>query len=251
MSNLNKYKAIQGEFPRQYEISQWTEEKFLLLFGMVLYLIVKSKNDKDTITINDLSWKAAEEKWLDGTHPFEEEMMYRIGHFTTDPDFNARKCFYKFRGLITNVGNYLKKNPAAVTADMKVVIESTERLSWITKHYKEIETKIGATTIVPDTTNTIDPQERLFTPKPGNPEIRLKEATLELVSVAETLLNSINKKDLKELPVKDKLNMIMKIMDTVPGMFKNKTGNTTFQKINIFQAGREDLEKGLLEASEK
>ena len=251
MSILNKYQAIQGEIPRQYDISNWTEKQFLLLFGMVKYLIVTSKTGKDTITINNVSWHAAEEKYLDGQHPFEEEMMYRIGHFTSDPAFHGRKCFFKFRTLITMVGNYLKKNPAAITEDMAVVINSTERLSWITKHYKEIQTKIGGTAVVPDTRNTTDASEILPTAAPKNLEVRFLEAKLTLINTLEIMLGSINKKDLKDLPTKDKLTLGLKILDELQNASKSKNISTTFNKINVYQSGREDLERGLLEASEK
>ena len=80
------------------------------------------------------------------------------------------------------------------------------------------------------------------------PEQAYHEAMLKISNVANELLESISKQDIKKLPVKDKItlaNTLLQTMSRVQG--GQKPNMQVFKQLVINQAGRQELESAMLE----
>jgi hypothetical protein len=237
----NKYRAIVGQLPKHFELADWPEQKFLDYFDIVNFL-----TEGDKIKVTNEKIEELERRGLDGTPTFLTELLWRIGHFRSDPDFTNRKWYFKFLSCNMQIGNYLKKHPALVTQAIREKIEINPRVTWMLEHYKVAPTNIGAEIIVPSTINDTNPLKREFSPKPKDPRVLMMESALKLADAASILTQSLTRSELRAMETKEKFKSLRDIF-TILNSFKEQPTTTIFQTIKTHQAGRDELEAAILD----
>ena len=242
---LHKFRAVQGSLPRMSELYDWDERKTLAFLNWASSFLTE---DRSRFVFTKETIENAEKK-LDGPTCPEQEFLYRINLFTTDLDATPRKFFYKFNTFLRNVLNYLKQNPAYLTDEMKVIMESTPRMSWALSHFKTTETKTGQEVTVRDTQDLT--QIKRQTVKQDTPEVRMLEGMYHVANIFEELARSIKPKDIKNMNVKDKISAISKLAFMFKVQQNFKPNANVFQQFNIYKAEKDDLEKAILEYAEE
>jgi len=240
----NKYRAIQGSLPRQWDVARWTEDHFRQFFQLVIDLTQFSDQGQAVIKCTPETIKHLEDSILNGKPSYATELLYRINQFTTDPSATPRKFFYRLTALIRAVGNYVKKHPAVVTTELKGMIIDNPRLNWMLSSYVTHTTKVGAPVTVPDSRDTTTFQTRPAA-RVEDPQTKLLNSMVILADVFETLAGSLTKKELRSLKASEKIGAISKLSF----LFGNriKPNAQTFKQINIYKASAQDLEQSLLD----
>lgn len=241
MVGPNPYRAVQGELWKRVDLVEWNEKKYLAFFDSLLRF---TDNQDQKIIITTEALMKLEQDAFSGQYPFLHELVIRIHQLTTDPKATPHKFYNKYTAIIRQVGNYLKLHPSLVSPQMKSVIESHPRLSWITKHYEVKDTKVGIPITVPTKRDAVTSTGELTTNP--NPDLMRLETELKIADIAHIAAHSIKPGELRKLPVKDRV----KIALAAHKVSSEKKAVPNIGKINqlvINKASREDLESALLD----
>lgn len=245
MDAATAYRAVKGHIPRVREIATYTEQNFLDYFAFVnSFCEEDKKKGRYSIKTTVPKIKAAEAVLQEPYHPWQE-MLYRIDVFTDAPKFNAGSFYIRIAAYNRAVLGYLKQNPAAVTDEMRKVMEANPRLSWALKHYMDKKSETGAEYVLPATTDTTTDQPRPITQR--SPDKMLMEGIMHTANTFELIAKSIKASDLKELDVRDRVAMLQKLSFIFNVGRNFKPNANTFQQINIYSAKKDDLEKAILD----
>jgi hypothetical protein len=248
METETKWRAIIGKNPTKRELVTWDEGQWICFLRFCELFIVKSdERTKDgsgvSLKVTDAKWREVE-GFLDmPDHPFQE-FLYRIDKFTYDPTATRMKFFWRLSSMVKFVLGYLRQNPSIVTTKMREIIEPNPRFSWCLSQTKIVGTSVGAV-VTPD-------KEERVTNHTTNMEVasyekNLADAVLKTTNLLVRLVDSIKPEEIEKMPVKDRLMAVgrMSYIFTVGKSFK--VGKGIFKQININMAGREELEKAMLD----
>lgn len=239
------YRAVRGRLPRHREISAWTEKQYLDYLGFVEHFCSESpKTHQTSIIVTKVNWASAEKVLTLPYHPWQE-ILYRIDRLTKDTRFHSGSIYIRIAAYNRTVLGYLKNNPAAVTDEMKKVIEPNPRLNWCLKHFKDVETQIGGTVVLPDTADNTGQFSKPISQR--SPDKVMLEGQLAVFNLFELLAKSIKPGDIKEMDVRDKISALQKLSFIFSAASKFKANSQTFMQINVNSAKREDLEKAILD----
>lgn len=242
--HLNPYRAVQGILPTKREIQNWPYDKFMDFLRFVDFW-----TDGDVIKVTKEKREEMEKLAFETPHHPYQEFLWRIDHFLLNPEATSRKFYYKLAAMIRQVGGYLKANPGMVDEEMKKLIEGNPRLEWILKHFKVVETKIGAEVVMPDTTEEVGFQ-RGQSPVP-KAEVTMMESLMKVASVFDMLASSIKPADIRGMEVKDKIQAMSKLSFIFTQAKSMKPNTAVFKQLNIYRASKEDLEKSLMDFAEE
>lgn len=237
-----RLRIIKGELPRKNEIVDWSEAKLMALLRFALHFI-----ENDAFSVTGEKRQAAEARVSE--EPFWAEFLMRIdrpvGKFQ-NKDFQLR-----LMSLVRVPLTWLKSNPHAVTEEMRALMEPTPRLNWALKSFEQKETKIGVPIVAVENRETTDPSRPNRSPDSSNltlPEVQYNRSILQMTSILMDLTRSIKAADLKKMKVEDKIKHANAILQTLQKQFANYKPNVqVFKQINIHNAGRDDLEKAVLD----
>jgi hypothetical protein len=237
------YRAVRGSLPSRRDVAEWDEKKFLDLFDFINLFIQPNRKSVSVIVTKE-KWLAAE-KVLDlPYHPWQE-LLYRIDRLTKDTRFNSGSCYIRIAALNRAVLGYLKNNPAAISDEMRKIIEPNPRLNWCLRVYTDTTTKIGADIVLPNTTDATG-----VYPKPiavRSADKIMLEGQRHVFNLFELIASSIKPKDVKDMDVRDKIAALQKLSFIFNVASKFKANSQTFINLNVNAAKREDLEKALLD----
>lgn len=224
------------------EISEWKESQFVDFFRFASIFTTTRDDAPGTKYVFNKTVVELANSYLDtDEEPHFKEIARRINE--TDP----KKYFLHLSKMVYAVCGFLKRNPAFVTENVEAQMKGNSKFEWALRHYKEMQTDAGGTTISPDSTQRamrLAPQIR-----GREVEIMLMEAQLKIIDIYWHLAKSISRKDIQDLSTKDKLTYIKEI---APILKQNRIIKPT--NVNIFNASKdsvEELEKSLLDYATK
>lgn len=246
LNHENKYRAVQGVLFRNADMGKWEPEKFDRFFHF-LERFYDSEKAKISVTNDKIQMMEKEMRDPECTHV---EFMYRIDRwFTTDQEsvFLSKKFYPRMATMMRIVIGYVKLHPTVLTQEIIDRIKDKPQFSWCLNTFKTKTTDIGAEVIEVD--NVAFEGNKLVQggAKGRNPELMMMETMVQSMSLIETILKSIDKKELMKMSVKDKIGALQKLFP-VYGIMKNfKPNGNVFKQINIYSAGRDELEKAILD----
>lgn len=237
------YRAVRGSLPARRDVAVWEEKKFLDLFDFINHFIEPNRGSVSVIVTKE-KWAAAEKVLELPYHPWQE-LLYRIDRLTKDTRFNSGSIYIRIAALNRAVLGYLKNNPAAVTEDMRKVIEPNPRLNWCLRHFNDTTTKIGAEVVMPNNTDATGTHPVPI--KTRSPDRIMLEGQMHVFNLFELIAGSIKAKDIKDMDARDKIAALQKLSFIFSVSSKFKANSQTFINLNVNAAKREDLEKALLD----
>lgn len=241
-TELQPYAAITGTLPSRRELSEWNTRKFLLFLDFCELFMIRDGDDYK-ITITEDRLKHAE-RFLAVPHHAFQEFLWRVNQFSTDVNSTPRKFFYKHAAFMRQVLGYLKLNPAAITDEMRAIIEPNPRYNWCLKHTKVQTLRSGAEVVTADTLDNVSYQKQQV--QAPNAEKMLVDAIIETTNLYSLIAKSVKKKDIEELKPMEKINALQKLSFVLSTAQKWKPTALVFKQLNVHSAGKDDLEKALL-----
>jgi len=226
----NKHKDIVGQSLRKNHLPQWDEIRFLEFFALIHHFCPKGE-----WMFNDLACRTfcqqAENR------PFWEEWMWR---FEINKEGVSMKALSgRVSGFLPVLGTYLQSNPHVITKRMREVMKGNPKLEKYTEPFKVIKNEIGADVVVPNT----DEGQVLELP-----EVQYHKAMLKMAALSNELTAGITKDDLKKMAPEDRIKLSMQILSLMSRVQGGQRPNITiFKKLVVNQAGRDELEKAMLE----
>lgn len=227
---VKDFKKYSGVSLKKDDLKNWTDAHFIAWFKLVHHFTLDKK-----LKFSELAFNAFRQQARD--NDFWNEWMHRMEAHLRDYDIG--KISGRFLNMNRVICGYLQSNPHTITSQMRGMMEANPYLEKYAQPFTTERSAIGATLIKPN--NDDLSQFKL-------PEIAYHEAMLKMSNVANELLDTITKQDLKKLSPKDKIvlaNTLLQTMSRVQG--GQKPNMQVFKQLVINQAGRQDLEAAMLE----
>lgn len=231
-------RAVKGKSLNYAELSDWTPEKFISFFDFISFISVYTK--EASITPEVLTQIQ--------NHPNKEFLArFDIPFNEYAPQIIARRIRDVVMQLSSIVGRFLKENPGLMTESMLEVTNRIPRFKSLSAHFKVVQTDTGAIVIEPNNAVEYIPQAV----KSANAEVGLMEVVLKTTNVINIILDSINPRDIKSMETKDKIAALQKLSFIFTHSKQVKGNTNTFNKINIVNASKDDLEKAVMEFTQQ
>lgn len=225
-----KYRPLRGKSFRKQDLKDWTEHMFTEYFRLVHFFTVEGE-----IKFTDLAVKSFQQHAPE--HPLWEELMWRWE--ANDEVGNLRQFQNRFLYLTRTIGQYLQENNYLISKEMKGMMTANKYLEKYTEPFTVKTTETGIDVVTPNTDDLND-----FT----LPEVQYHKAIMNLSSLAKNLLEGIKADDIKKLPLKDRVELANKIINTISKIQGGHKPNTqVFKQLVIQNAGREELERAMVE----
>ena len=243
-----EYRLVKGKLPRKIEIGDWSAQKIVALLRMFDLFVedgrAKITQHKRTL-LEDL---AKNDTYID-------ELLTRIDMPTSDPEATQKKFLNRFMGMIRVVLGWLKSHPHAVVDDIKKFMEKNPRCHWALAAFKTEVTAIGAEVVVMDQHEDSDITAARHSPNVTNvrgPEAMYNQALLQATGILTDLMKGLTATQIAKIAPSERIRLANQMLGTLGKTFKDyKPNNFIFNKINIHQAGREDLERAFLDYNDK
>lgn len=243
----HKFKVIEGVLPKKAEIVDWSSEKIMALLQLADFFTLSNKFNVNKETIGTFQSRALEEAfWM--------EFNVRIGHQLDRADFSKQKFNMRLIAMVRTVLGWLKSNPHAITNEMRELMEPNERLNWALDPFKMKTTAIGAEIVAIDNRETTDPNMANATASTNLtvPEIQYHQGLLHMSSIFKQITGGLTANDFKKMSVSERLKIANSIAQTLGRAFNTKVPSTViFKKLTVNSAGRDDLEKAMLQYSQE
>jgi len=224
------YSAITGVSLRRQDLQNWTDAHFIAWFKVVHHFTIDGKFSFTELGINSFKSQAKEQ-------PFWEEWMYRTE--ANLRDYNLSKISSRILNTTRVVGLFLQNNPHIITTQMRGMMEASPYLAKYAEPFTVETSDIGASIIKP---NTDDLSKFTL------PEVQYHKAMLKMANIADELLGSITKGDIKKMSPKDRISLANTLLGTMSRVQGGHKPNTQiFKQLIIHQAGRQELESAMLE----
>lgn len=241
----NKFRFVKDQLLRTTDVAGWDAAKFLSFFVFMdrFYAIVFGKG-KIEVTI--LKIQLCEQVLSEFPEDPMAEFLWRINRWSEPYDGSVHKKFYiRLASMMRIVFGYLKQNPAVVTEEIKEHCKGKIQYAWILSNTRVVTTRTGASVVEHDNTgftgNMMTPVTSADTDK------TMMDAILQVGSILNMLSSGITKKDIDKLNVKDKINAIQKLLPVANIIRNFKPNGNTFKQINIYKAGKDELEAALID----
>lgn len=245
----NKYRFVKDTLLRNTDVQGWDEAKFLsfLVFLDRFYEIVYGKG-KLAVTV--LKIQVCEQ--VISEHPDDPiaEFMWRVNRWSEPFDGDVHRKFYiRVANMMRIVFGYLKQNPVVVTDAIKEHCKGKIQYEWILSNTRIVTTRMGAKIV--EHNNTGFTGNSMENVGHADADKVMLDSILKVANVYDMIASGITKKDIDKLNIKDKINALQKLsfIHTVTKNFK--PNNNTFKQINIYKAGKAELEQALLDFSKE
>jgi hypothetical protein len=243
---MDGMKVVLGILPGRYVMSKWDEDRFVSCLSFLKHFVVPSKfpgkdawnfdAEKIALVINDAR--------VNDTNGWKE-WVYRTGVLEVSSG-TTQNFARKVQMISRAVGGYLKHNPSLVTGRIEEIVKSSSKFSWIIQLTQDKKASTGADMVGEHTmTPTVVQGALTPVPNPATPERRYHEAIMRVTDLFYQIASSVNVHNVKKYKEADKINMLSKL-SFILKVAKNHRPNKVFQQINVYKAGREDLEKSML-----
>lgn len=239
---MNKWQPVVGKSPTKRELANWTEAHYIHFLRFCEFFIHYTEKGEPKVSVTKERWHKAEDLLNMPDHPFHE-FLYRINHFSIDPNSSEKKFYFKLISMMKFVLGYLRSNPALVGDEMKKIIEPNARFNWCLTQTRVVDTAVGPV-VVPDSQMRVG---EFHNNQPlATTEQNLLSAMNRAINLFNVVAESITPEEIKKMAPKDKL-LAMARMFPLFSVTKNfKPGKQIFKQINIHAAGREELESAML-----
>lgn len=239
----SKWRAIQGKSPSRRDLATWQGKQFICFAQFCLFFVTYSEDGlQSKVSVTKEKWRQAEEFLGMPDHPFQE-FLYRINHFTFDPNASEKKFYYKLISMMKHILGYVRSNPGIISDEFRTLVEPHPRLNWCLQQTRVVETAVGPV-LAPDKMQKVGDMHSMQSV--ASIEQRLSEVLSKGISTFELLLSSISADDIKKMTTKDKLLAAARLHPFFTFAKGFKPGKQVFKQINIHAASREDLEKAIL-----
>lgn len=140
--------------------------------------------------------------------------------------------------------SWLKENPHAVTIDIRQIMESNPKFITYLDVFVDETTKTGAGVSVMNP--NIDPKFREV--KLKTPATLYNNAMYNLASILTELTTGFKRGEISRMDAETKIKLASNLASTLQKAFTQSSANSiVFNKITINKAGRQDLEKTMVE----
>ncbi len=231
--------------PTKRELSSWTESQWITFLRFCEFYIVTKEDGKVSISITKEKWKHGEEFLKMPDHPFQE-FLYRINFFTFDSNASEKKFYFKLVSMMKFVLGFLRVNPSIVSEEMKKIIEPNPRLNWCLKQTKIVETVAGEI-VVPDKLDRVESDTKGNNQSIASYDQQLQESMIKTTNLLDRLVAQAAGRDLSKMETKDLLLAIGRMSWVFSAGRQMKPNKMVFKQLNINKAGREELEKAMLD----
>lgn len=241
----NKYRIVKGILLKNADVQAWDETKFVSFFDFLdrFYVVLNGKG-KLNVTLEKIQF--CEQQLTEEPEGSFAEFMWRIDRWTEPFDGSIHKSFYiRTANLMKIVFLYLKNHPELITDAIKEHCKGKVQYEWILSNTRVVTTKMGAEVVE----HSHGGYEGNVPIRAGyaDADARMIDSILKVANVYDMIASGITKKDIEKLNVKEKINALQKLsfIHTVTKNFK--PNNNTFKQINIYKAGKDELEAALLD----
>ena len=242
LKNINNpFRAIWEQMPKKADLDKMQPNDFGNFFDFLDFFYEDAK-----IKVTAEKIVAMEEMLSqDPKHPFWE-FYSRVGREYDPEDSKIHQRFYiRLASLMRLTIQHAKKNPTCLSVEVIAKIKDKPQYSWCLDWFKEVPTKIGGSVIEHD--DAAFRGNEATTLQPVSYEKTILEATLKMADLYNEIAGSISKNDIKKMLPKDKIAALQKLSQSLTIIKNFKPNATVFQQINVFKAGREELEAAILD----
>lgn len=240
----SKFKVVQGELPRVIDFQSWDDTK---IYKLVKFIDFFTEGEKMNFSYE----KRKEMEMIDD--PYFEEFMVRIDS-PSWTEIRKDKFKMRFLTMMRTFLGFLKRNPHLISEDIYIVLSKSPRMDWAKQAFESKVTKIGAEIVGLHTEETCDTGIKNVSPNQTNPqpaEVYYNQAVLSLASSLKDLVKGINKTEMKNMKVEDKLRIAGNLITVLQKNFQGYKPNVmVFKQLNIHKATREELEQSFTEYNE-
>jgi len=244
-----KLRVIKGKMPTKGSCVDWSDEKFLQFAKFVNFWVEDGK-----FTVSQEKRKTCEFMARGDDWPFWDEFMARIDMPTSLKDNNLKRFQMRLITLSRIPLAWIKDNPHALTEELRKELEVSQRTSWALEAIVDKKTLMGNTTPGmnnDETTNKGTDNQFPQVTNPTSPEAQYASGIKRMASMFRELVDSVNRREFKHLPMDKKLRAIDAFAKTLEKVTSGKRPTSlVFKQLNINKAGRDDLEKAILEYSQ-
>lgn len=230
---------IKGQLPKKRDTVDWSPEK---LYQFIRFADFFIEGDSFVFTVEKVKAcceRSSEEK-------FWPEFISRL-----DSKGKVNKFRLRHMTMTRTILSWVKDNPHAVTPEMERIMEPTKRLNWALNPFKDKETAIGAGIVSLDkveTTNQSIANQNPHQSNPQSPEAQYYNGMKKVASLFKELVEGVDRKELKKMPVDKKLRAIDAFAKTLHRQMQGKgPQNVIFKQLNVNRASKEDLENAFIE----
>lgn len=239
---MNPYKIIEGKTPKHKDLETWVHDRWMDFFSFVEFFIVIPPEGEEYLACPMNKIKEMEGMLEEPNHTWHE-FIWRIGRWA---DKTTPKEYYsKLNSILLNCLTYLKRNPAAVTNEMRafITIRHPKIMGWCLEQY-EVKEVNGVDVVTRDTETPAG--------KVDMPSFQKKMMTsmVKLADVYETLVTSINKSDIRTMTATEKFRALQQL-GFIFNLSSKKVVNNTFTQVNVNTNDARSLEKLALDYSKK
>lgn len=249
MSINHQIRYIKGKPILKKDLLNWSEEKFLQFLLFVDHFVNKTSDpDNHYFDIVLVKIAAAEEQAKDNPH--WKEFLARI---QDKRDQTTKQFTYKIMSLTRVVVSFIKQNPYVLTDQMKVIMESNQRLRWGLQAFKAKTTEIGAEVVELDDVEDTNPSRlnaQYSQTGIETPQVMYQQALYNMASILNRLTRGIKNSDITSMDAKERIKLAATLAPQLVKSITRPTNIGTFKQIVINKAGKEDMEKALADYTE-
>jgi hypothetical protein len=242
----NAFRAVRNTLLRNTDVQKWESGKFIVFFTFLdrFYSTHEGREGKLNVTLEKI--ELAEKEYEENPDIDFGEFLWRIDRWCEPYDASLTAKFnVRLMTMSRVVVTYCKRHPVVITDEIREICKGKKQYEWMFTNFRVVTTKIGAQVVEP---NTLEFQGNI--PVQGsmpNAEVALMESIKKVASVYDMIAGSITKKDIEKLNVKDKISALQKLSFIHSATKGFKPNNNTFKQINIYKAGKDELEASLLD----
>lgn len=236
-------KYIQGFLPRLTDIAKWDEQRFIDYIDFCEFFLDGPK--KDTYRVTQIKLNAMKKLIEDDYNPNWHEFAIRINKWEVQGYMQKLLAFSRI------VFGFLKRNPAFITETILKRIEENPRFNWCLVNFKIDKTRTGIEIIAPqtlDNAGNAGGSKQIVSGR--EPERLFLDSAYKLMNIINTVASSIKPADIKKMKTTEKIKALRELSYVFTLTKGYKPNSQIFQQINVYSAGREDLEKAILDYAE-
>lgn len=244
----DKFRSVRGEVPKKRDFIKWSPEKILALMQFSIFFMKMGKYQDKEQMVYDVSVEKLEIANV-SQEPYWEEFMARLHK----KGMRTNSFRLRLQPVIQGCGGFLRENPHFITDEMRELIKDNARWNWCLTAFEEGESKIGGTIVIHNPANTVIPgvknaQSALTDTK--TPLAQFHQGLLKMTSIFNNLLKGIPQADINEMSAEKRIKLANNLLHTLAKAVTTQQNTKVFNTIVVNKAGRDDLEKSILEYSE-
>ncbi len=239
---FNPYRSVMGKNPTEVEMAAWGHDKWMDFLRFIAIFIEKDKDDEDTFKYTTEKRNVVQEYLDIPSHPYHE-FIYRVDKW---PDESDNKDYrYRFQTMVRIVLQYLKKHPALVNSDMRILMDAyPKRMGWALVQYKVAETHAG------DIVQRDEAADNNVPVKLPSIQQKLMNSLVIMSDMYELIASSIGEKEVKNMRLDEKIKAL-KDLNFIFSQSSKKAQTNHLTQINISGQNSKAVEESMLDFIKK